>query len=270
MNFDWKSSSEESLETCFNWFNHSMTLTKLTPLFRFSKDMLTIYIKDLVDMIRRAQLPRLKLFETCRWNWVKSSEGDLGDYVWIHFLFSVDEISGKCMTYTCLLVSDVKEMDKNWGKFPLLISRMPVELLQITLNYLTTRFDAWATPFQLSSTTLMYLLQNYITSIEPGSEEAFHPLELMFSIQSIKGLRRIIIGVKGQDMLVWREREYGFLKGLKKYLLEQTTIDFDQFELCRIGCAGFVVSAEGKLKMLKPIQLQIITTILKMEIKGNM
>lgn len=66
-------------------------------------------------------------------------------------------------------------------------------------------------------------------------------------------------------MCINRKRGPNFLEELKKHLEYQTAIDFNQLELCRIGCGGFVVAAEGKLKILKPIQQQVILEILKME-----
>ncbi|QSL65938.1 hypothetical protein MERGE_003075 [Pneumocystis wakefieldiae] len=243
-----------------------MTLTRLTPFFGFSEDSLLRYSKDLLEIVRRTRLPRFPLIETCQWNPIAPRQG-LGSCIWIHFL-SGDETPGKSIVYTCLLVS-LSEKQQGWREFPLLISRIPGELLQVVLNYLTSRFDAWAMPFQLKSMTLVDLLQLYVKSVDPGTEDAAQPLELVFLTKSIKGLRRIIVGVKGQDMLIWRERELGFFEGLKKYLFEQTTIDFNQLELFRIGCAGFIISSEGKLKMLKPMQSQIITAILKMEAKKH-
>ncbi|EMR08338.1 hypothetical protein PNEG_03178 [Pneumocystis murina B123] len=268
MNLHFESTFGESLESSFNWFNHSMTLTRLTPFFNFSEDCLMTYSRDLLDIIRRTRLPRLPVIEMCRWNLIAPHEG-LGSCIWLHFLFAGDQTLGKSITYTCLLVS-LSEKKEGWREFPLLISRIPGELLQVVLNYLTSRFDSWAMPFQLKSMTLIDLLQMYVKSVDPATDDACQPLELMFLTKSIKGLRRIIVGVKGRDMLIWRERELGFFEGLKKYLFEQTTIDFNKLELCRIGCAGFIISSEGKLKILKPIQLQIITAILKMEARKNM
>ncbi|KTW27764.1 hypothetical protein T552_02204 [Pneumocystis carinii B80] len=268
MNHDFDETFGESLENSFNWFNHSMTLTRLTPFFQFSEDSLIIYSRDLLDIIRRTRLPGFTVIEKCLWKLVAPYEG-LGSCIWMHFLFAGDQTPEKSIIYTCLLVS-LGEKKEGWREYPLLISRIPGELLQIVLNYLTSRFDSWGMPFQLKSMTLIDLLEMYVKSVEPGTEDAYQSMELMFLTKSIKGLRRIIVGVKGQDMLIWRERELGFFEGLKKYLFEQTTIDFNQLELCRIGCAGFIISSEGKLKMLKPIQLQIIRAILRMETKKNM
>ncbi|KAG5518067.1 hypothetical protein PMAC_003253 [Pneumocystis sp. 'macacae'] len=301
-----------SLEESFEWFNHSLTLTKLTPLFRFSKDSLATHAHEMATTIRRSQQQikhsgklnndsagltsifssvsssRLSemFFVSCRWIWVPAQQ-ELGGCIWIIFQFTtLDEkdkqveqihierrmsISDPSSTkvqensYACFLISLNDEPKGEWGDFPLLISRVPGDLLQIVITYLTTRFDTWAIPFRLGAETLAHLLQNYIMSVVPMSEEASLPLELTFSTKGIKGLKRITVGVRGQDAQLWRERGSNFLEELKKHLEYQTAIDFNQLELSRIGCGGFIIAAEGKLKILKPIQQQVILEILKME-----
>ncbi|KAG4304813.1 hypothetical protein PORY_001866 [Pneumocystis oryctolagi] len=297
-----------SLDDHFEWFNHALTLTKLSPLFRFSKDSLSSHAREMAAAIRRSQQQMKQppffpadrrekqsssssfsslclsemCFIACRWIWVPAQQ-QLGGCVWMVFeftqadedikrnenVFSVTRAQGS--SYACFLVSLNDEPKGKWGDFPLLISRVPGDLLHIVITYLTTRFDTWAAPFRLSTETLAHLLQIYILSVVPASEEAAKPLELTFSTKGIKGLKRITVGIRGQDAQVWKERESGFFEGLKKHLECQTAIDFNQLELCRIGCGGFIAAAEGKLKILKPIQQQVISEILKIEVnKGNM
>ncbi|KAG5437201.1 hypothetical protein PCK2_001019 [Pneumocystis canis] len=203
---------------------------------------------------------------------------DLGRCVWMVFEFSEDlqhqkdeenmvneSVKPFESKVACLLVP-FKETMNEWGDFPLLVSRVPSDLLHVIITYLTTRFDAWASPFYLSQKTLIHLLQNYLESVEPTSEEATLPLELTFATKGIKGLKKISVGIKGHHVYTWKEREPFFFEGLKRHLKHQTAIDFNQLELCRVGCGGFVVASEGKLKMLKSMQQQVITDILEMEI----
>lgn len=254
-----------SLEENFEWFNHSLTLTKLTPLFRFSKDSLAAHAHEMAITIRRSQQQmkhseklsqdsrklssslssfsssRLSemCFVSCQWVWMPAQQ-DLGGCVWMVFEFTTADEEDKQMeehyierridtqgvssakvqenSYACFLVSLNDEPKGKWGNFPLLISRVPGDLLQIVVTYLATRFDTWATPFRLSAETLTHLLQSYVISIVPMSEESSLPLELTFSTKGIKGLRRITVGVKGQDVQIWRER---FVRLNKKCVLTE-------------------------------------------------
>ncbi|KAG4300818.1 hypothetical protein PCANB_002786 [Pneumocystis canis] len=288
--------NESSFRISSEWFHHTLTLTKLTPLFDFFKDTLYVYAKEMTAMIKCIQespssfisnsktsstVLKSYFLETkfirCQWTWVSLQE-KLGRCIWMVFEFSEDlqhqkddeniineSIKQFENKVACLLVS-FKDTINEWGNFPLLVSRVPGDLLHIIITYLTTRFDAWASPFYLSQKTLTRLLQNYIESVEPTNEEAALPLELTFSTKGIRGLKKISVGIKGHNVQTWKERELDFFEGLKRHLKHQTAIDFNHLELCRVGCGGFVAASEGKLKMLKSIQQQVIADILEMEI----
>jgi hypothetical protein len=182
------------------------------------------------------------------------------------------------------LTSDADEQnDENeFTALPLLLTRMPGPLRETFLDFLATTFDAHATPLRLSSDFLSEMLERYIADLVPENMLASDTesaktirtfvkdvqLTLGFGAPAAPNLKSMDITVAKEDVprfivrgkkILQMQESKGhkgpFVAALNRYLAAHTALDMEKGEVqvAKIACGGFVLGAEGKAKIFRPM-----------------
>ncbi|KAA8915477.1 hypothetical protein TRICI_002398 [Trichomonascus ciferrii] len=140
-----------------------------------------------------------------------------------------------------------------WEEGVLILANSSPAVLQPCLNWFSTQFDCAIKPLHISQSILRHEYNGYLTRTLDGSGIVVDS-QLVFSPPSTNGsdLRRIVIGVRGEDISKFHEaNQEDVTIGIFEHLMNYTGIDFDRLQLTRVNCAGFVMTSNGKVKLFR-------------------
>ena len=171
---------------------------------------------------------------------------------------------------------------------PLLLTRMPVSLRETLLEYLASTFDTRVSALTLGSGYLESCLQAYLEDLTSSSADQGHTLtlqeiesivrdvQLTLSLQppAAPALRSIDITIARQDVLSFLGRgetvqapngkdvPAGKIKAVGPFMTAvseyvQTHLGLSilhrDVSVSRVGCGAFMLGAEGKIKIARPL-----------------
>ncbi|KFY34137.1 hypothetical protein V494_07024, partial [Pseudogymnoascus sp. VKM F-4513 (FW-928)] len=178
--------------------------------------------------------------------------------------------------YTAILLRDITHpppssaADGAPTHLPLLLTRLPPPLRTTLLEFLTTRFDAHASPLHLSSSFLKKALGGYIDALSASGGDVKNTLRdivisLAFppdpNIETDDGgrgdLKGIDVTISRDDVSEFLEHgntaageapEHAFWAALGKYTSHHLALDMSHpaTEVVKIACGAFVVAKEGR------------------------
>ena len=186
-------------------------------------------------------------------------------------------------TYKAILLRTKEEgsgiEDSNFTKLPLLLLRMPVSLRQMVLEFFSKTFDTNILPLSLPSNDISRLLERYLASLWDQAPlntaliRSIRDLVLTFGVAQpiAPALRTMDARLESNTVIQFLERAgvpsqdaLPFLSALGGYLRAQTGLKLsDAFtatkgqsdapaRLSKIACAAFVLSEDGRLKLVDP------------------
>lgn len=239
-------------------------------------------------------------FKQCRWNIVGGEEDHLGrgygepqddarnaaaqDVRGIQV-----ELEYETATYAALMLQNRdSKPDPPIGKLclPLLLTRMPISLREVLLEYLATTFDTRVEAIKLSSGFIGGALDRYLQTISrSGSrhlQKVVKDIHLTFGFKApiAPSLRSLDITIRREDVLQFlkrgkssktrdpgskdgRKRKRGdnmeangpFMIALFEYLREHLAMDVshEAVFISKLSCGAFVLGREGKARIQSPI-----------------
>ncbi|KAL3466206.1 kinetochore complex Sim4 subunit Fta1-domain-containing protein [Aspergillus heterothallicus] len=165
---------------------------------------------------------------------------------------------------------------------PLLLTRLPKALREQFISFLSSNFDTYVSSLRFSSNVLCDLLQSYVGNLTPqGNSESGNTVLIEDIIRemhlTLSFAAPIAPSLKSLNVSVARETFASFLRtgssgagwddsgrvlsGLSSYLQKHlalelgldsggATLSSGYVRLTRIACAGFVVTGEGRVKIV--------------------
>ena len=176
-------------------------------------------------------------------------------------------------TYLALLLrspSTASHREREWH-FPLLLSRMPVSIRALLLDYLADAFDTLVEPLYLSDATIGRALEGFIDEACKAENGLQHTVgDIHFSIgcgqPAMPSLKSLDIDLKREDVAGFRAQgrkeptqhqhdgRGPFMRGFDLYLKEHLALNraHHDVHITRVACGTFTMSRDGRVKMLAP------------------
>lgn len=227
------------------FFNATLSCYKGTKLYGYDQDSITGYEKSLkrtlsqsvssVEYKKDAFVDLNWKIETRRVPWDEDTIELPLNFLYIRCTQSLYRL--------CLVV---------WDNGVLILANSSPAVLQPCLHWLTTHFDCIIKPLHISQSTLRHEYNEYLirsireSGMTVDSQLIFAPATKMHQLQ------KITIGVRGEDVPKFYEvNEEDITVGVFEHLSNYTGIDFDQLDLIRVNCGGFVMTSNGKIKLFR-------------------
>ena len=239
-----------------------------------------------VNFHNQAESTAIGLLQNCHWRSLlleTTSQVDLLGFPGVEGIHI--ELEYKTNVYTALLLRSFaieEPVIPGETRLPLLLTRMPTTVRDVLLDYLTPTFDVRIEPMRLSSQFMEKTLERILEAVRPYEAPAFEmqvkgvQLVLSFKAPIAPNLKNLTIDVKREDVLtflnrgramIWgqasdgdRSRSGPFMCSIRDYMKDQTALDMNHglVTVSRLACAGFVLAADGKVKLATPVTQTVL------------